>query len=474
MIWRNSLPARVALATTALLFLVMLLTIGVAYTTTAMLLREGVDSALYAALPTQVGSMEELEEAIRHSRQEENDDDDDHGSGRFEVVDPPGVAVLGAQSPSLPVDRELLRQVLRERVLYATVTQEQGRLAVRRGPDWWVASTPRTGELRVMYALVENGSEPVVVQMAAPLEMVGEVLSGLVVRLALMGAVGTLLAGLIAWRMSAQTYRPLRAIIATADDISAQTPSLRIPNLWPDQTMRRLVAVLNAMIARLQEAFEAQGRFVAAAAHELRGPLAAMRAELEVALRRERNPQEYRAALEGALVETSRLSALSEHLLTLARYERGAGLAMEQGVDLTALLHSAAREVMRSTGGEVRVDSPPGLLVNGDPISLERMVSNLARNGVQAGGSPVAVRARADEKGVTIAVEDRGHGIAPGDLPHLFEPFYRADPARGRSGGTGLGLAIVKIVVEAHGGQVSVESQPGQGSTFRVWLPRRI
>lgn len=470
MIWGNSLPARVAMATTGLLALVMLLTIGVAYTTTAMLLREGVDSALYAALPTQVGSMEELAESIRHSREK---DEDDHGSQRLQVVDPPGVVVLGAQSPPLPVDREMLQRVLRERLLYATVTEDRGRLVTRRGPDWWVASTPRRGELRVMYALVQSGSDPVVVQMATPLEMVSEVLAGLVVRLAVMGGVGTLLAGLIAWRMAAQTYRPLRAIIATTDDISTQTPSLRIPNLWPDQTLRRLVAVLNAMIARLQDAFETQGRFVAAAAHELRGPLAAMRAELEVALRRERNPAEYRASLEGALAETNRLSALSEHLLTLARYERGAGLAMERGLDLTPLLHSAATEVIRSIGGDVRVDSPPGLLVDGDPISLERMVSNLARNGVQAGGSPVEVHARADETGVTITVQDRGRGIDPIDLPHLFEPFYRTDPARGRAGGTGLGLAIVKTIVEAHSGRIAVEAEPGKGSVFRVWLPRR-
>lgn len=471
MIWRNSLPARVALATTGLLALVMLLTTGVAYITTAMLLRQGVDSALYAALPTQIGSMEELAEAIRHAREEK--EEEDHSDRRTPVVDPSGVVVLGTESTGLPVDPGMLRQVLREEVVYATVTQEQGSLAARQGPDWWVASTPRRGELRVMYALVQNGSEPVVVQMASPMAMVSEVLSGLMVRLALMGGVGTLLAGLIAWRMAAQTYRPLRAIIATTDDISTKTPSLRIPNLWPDQTLRRLVAVLNAMVARLQEAFETQGRFVAAAAHELRGPLAAMRTELEVALRRVRDPKEYRVALEGALAETNRLSALSEHLLTLARYERGAGLAMEHDLDLTALLHSAATEVMRSTGGEVRVDSPPGLLIDGDPISLERMVSNLARNGVQAGGSPVVVSARADRTGVTITVQDRGRGIAATDMPHLFEPFYRADPARGREGGTGLGLAIVKTILEAHSGQITVESEPGKGSAFRVWMPHR-
>lgn len=471
MIWRNSLPARVALATTGLLALVMLLIIGMAYTTTALLLHEGVDRALYAALPTQMGSLEDLREAAR--RYEEEDDDDDHSRHRMQVVDPSGVIVLGSERQSLPVDRDVLQRVLRSGLAYTTVITENGRLEPRRGLDWWLAMTPRRGELRVLYALVENGPKPVVVQMTAPLESLSEVLSALMVRLAALGGVGTLLSGLIAWRMAAQTYRPLRAVIATADDVSTRTPGLRIPDLWSDRTLRRLIGVLNAMIGRLQEAFEAQGRFVAAAAHELRGPLAAMRAELEVALRRERDPEEYRSALNGALAETTRLSALSEHLLTLARYERGAGLAMERDLDLTALLLSAAVEVERSTGGEVRVETRSGLLIDGDPISLERMVSNLARNGVQAGGSPVEVGAEADAEGVTIIVRDHGGGIEPADLPHLFEPFYRADPARAREGGTGLGLAIVKTIVEAHSGRIAVESDPGYGAVFRVWLPRR-
>jgi signal transduction histidine kinase len=231
--------------------------------------------------------------------------------------------------------------------------------------------------------------------------------------------------------------------------------------------------VLNAMIGRLQGAFEVQGRFVAAAAHELRGPLGAMRAELEVALRRPRSAEEYKAALEGALAETARLSTLAEHLLMLARYERGVGLTVERDLDLSVLLERAAREVQRATGGQVTVSVPEGLTLDGDPLALERLVSNLARNGVEAGGAPVALEARAEQGGVAITVRDSGPGIPAEALPHLFEPFYRADPARGRDGGTGLGLAIVKTVVDAHKGTVRVESAPGQGAVFHVWLPLR-
>jgi signal transduction histidine kinase len=285
--------------------------------------------------------------------------------------------------------------------------------------------------------------------------------------------VGVAIVGVIAWRMARETYKPLQAVIATADDISAHSLELRVPDVWHDRTLRKLTQVLNAMIGRLQGAFEVQGRFVAAAAHELRGPLGAMRAELEVALRRPRSAEEYKAALEGALAETARLSTLAEHLLMLARYERGVGLTVERDLDLSVLLERAAREVQRATGGQVTVSVPEGLTLDGDPLALERLVSNLARNGVEAGGAPVALEARAEQGGVAITVRDSGPGIPAEALPHLFEPFYRADPARGRDGGTGLGLAIVKTVVDAHKGTVRVESAPGQGAAFHVWLPLR-
>lgn len=471
MIWRNSLPARVALATTGLLALLMLVIIGLSYAATALMLQEGVDQALLAAAPTRTGPVSEiLSAAKRHEEDGEEWEKERKDRTSIQVLDPSGVIRFGTQS--LPVDPKAMAAAQRERVFFTSVVADDDHWQPRRGPDWLQALTPQEDQLRVMYAVAGPESEPVVIQMAAPLGMVSEVLPDLVTWLAALGAVGIVVAGLVAWRMAAKIYRPLRSIIATTDDISTRTPSVRIPDLWPDQTLRRLVGVLNAMINRLQAAFATQGQFVASAAHELRGPLAAMRTELEVALRRERSGEEYRAALNGALAETSRLTALSEHLLTLARYERGAGLAMVADVNLSALMQQAAQEVERSTGGQVEVVCPPDLLVDGDPISLERLISNLARNGVIHGGTSVRVQARQDGNGVAIAVADQGPGIAPEDLPHLYEPFFRADPARGREGGTGLGLAIVKAVVEAHGGCIAVEATPGKGATFRVWLPR--
>lgn len=462
---RESLPARVALATTGLLALILLVVTASAYAITALVLRDGLDYALQSTITSVAGGDRDLFD--RAKRFEE----DDHDHRRLQILDNTGQVQFGPAG--LPVDPLAVARAQRDGFMYVSVVEHDDRWRTRLEPDWWQALTPREGEMRVLYARGGSEDAPVVLQMAAPLGAAGTVLPALLKGMLLLAVLACVAAFFASWWMASQTYRPLQAIIATAEDVSTRTLSVRLADVWRDRTLRELIRVLNAMMGRLQESFEAQGRFVAAAAHELRGPLAAMRAELEVALRRERSGEEYRAALEGALSDTARLSSLSEHLLVLARYERGSAFAMERDLPLTALLERTADEVRRSAGGEVAVAAEPGLLVDGDSLALERAVSNLARNAVQAGGSPVTVEAAPGDGGVWLHVRDRGPGIPREALPHIFEPFYRADPARGRDGGTGLGLAIVKTIVEAHCGRIAVESAPGQGTVFHLWFPRR-
>jgi len=456
---RENLPARVALATTGLLAFVMLLTTGAAYVITAFTIRSGVDAALTSALPT---SEDDLHEAEQRSG---DDWAREHRSVR--TLDPRGTVRSG--DSRIEVDPKALATALQEGKAFVSLVNRDGVLQTRSGPDWWQALTPTVGEYRVMYA--RRGD--FVIQVAAPTGPVTAKLPELLRWLGLLAVLGVILAGIIAWRMAAGTYRPLRAITATADEITTETLSMRIPDVWHDRTLQRLTGVLNAMIARLQESFEAQGRFVSAAAHELRTPLGAMRVELEVALRRERTAAEYREALSGALEETERLTALSERLLILARYEHGAGWSMEHDLPVRDLLVRVADQVRLSVGGEVVVDVPANLLVDGDPVALERVAANLIRNGLEAGGSPVRVTGELAGDEVIMRVEDQGRGIVSNALPQLFEPFFRGDPSRKRDGGTGLGLAIVKTVIDAHGGSVSVASEVGKGALFTVRLPRR-
>lgn len=464
MIWRESLPARIALATAGLLALVLLLTVSTSYALTAVLLQRGVDNALAAAVPISARSLHEVMEEPQRWQER----DTEHR--RLQVLDPSGQVLL--RPAVLPVDSEALAAALDHRLAFTSVVVDQGIVRPRSGSGWWQAMTPRPSEMRVVYAAVGSEQGTLVLQMAAPLGPAGEVLPVLLRWLLALAVLASLVAGGIAWRMAAESYRPLKAITATASAITGETLSQRIEDRWSDRTLRRLVSVLNAMIAGLQEAFEVQGRFTAAAAHELRSPLAAMRAELEVALRRERSAEEYRQALQGALEETGRLADLAEHLLILSRYERGIAPVTESGMPLQPLLERAANEVRRGTGAPVEVQADAALDIDADPIALERAVANLICNGIQAGGSPVTVCARDMGKEVLIEVEDRGRGI-PDDLrSRIFEPFFRGDPARRRDRGTGIGLAIVRAVVEAHHGNITVDSKPGQGTTFRIRLPK--
>ncbi|HYF80069.1 MAG TPA: ATP-binding protein [Symbiobacteriaceae bacterium] len=430
MIWRESLPARVAMATAGLLTIVLLTISASAYVITALLLRAAVDSTLTTRIER-----------------------------------PDARPYREPWEAEIPYDDRHMPPPEREGQSFVSLVRVDGELVPRTGPDWWQALTPAEDEYRVLYVRGRGGE---VMRASASMEAAHEVLPALLRWLILISIAGVLLSALIAWRMAGQTYKPLRAVIATTEDIHAQSLELRVPDTWHDRTLRKLTQVLNAMIGRLQAAFEAQGRFVAAAAHELRGPLGAMRAELEVTLRRPRPAEEYRAALEGALAETARLSAVSEHLLTLSR---GGSFAREAGIAVPTLLERVVIEVRRATGGDVVTNAPPDLTVDGDPLALERMLSNLARNGVEAGGAPVRIQARQMRGGVAFTVSDTGRGIASEHLPMIFEPFYRADPARSRDGGTGLGLAIVKTIVDGHHGQIDVESEPGVGTTFTIWLP---
>lgn len=447
MIWRDSLPARVALVTSALIGALLLVMSTSAYAMTAFLLRRTVDTTLDAAAASLYGLADNHRGWEEHEARERVDEHSD-----------------------LPIRPSDLAEVEAGGLIHLSLIQVDGEWQARTEPTWWQVLTPKEGELRVLYAQPRQGLP--VRQLTMSMEAAHHVLPQLFRWLALASALGVAIVAVVAWRMTSQTYKPLEAVIQTAQQIDARSLDQRVPDRWHDRTLRRLTGVLNEAFDRLGAAFATQSRFVAAAAHELRGPLGAMRAELEVTLRRPRSSEEYVSALEGALTETKRLGIMAEHLLLLARYEEGKGLHIESQIALKPLLERAAAEVLRATGGEVQVEVPEDLHVSGDLLALERLFSNLGRNAVEAGGAPVLVKAEGTGTGVSVRVSDQGPGIPPESLPHLFEPYYRVDPARQRTGGVGLGLSIAKAIVDLHGGRIQAENRPEGGAQFTVWLPK--
>jgi signal transduction histidine kinase len=232
------------------------------------------------------------------------------------------------------------------------------------------------------------------------------------------------------------------------------------------------------MLDRLEAAFREATRFTADASHELRTPVSLIRTSAEVALRRERPAAEYRQALETVLLEAERMSALVQDLLTLARADAGVEGLRRGSVELGSLasgLEASLRSMCDTRGLELQLEVPgERVLVEGDHAALEQLVLSLADNAVKYSPAPgrVSVSVRRSAGEAVVAVTDTGIGIAPEDLPQVFDRFYRADKARSRdSGGTGLGLSIAKSIAEQHGGTIGIVSRLGEGTRVEVRIP---
>jgi heavy metal sensor kinase len=272
------------------------------------------------------------------------------------------------------------------------------------------------------------------------------------------------------WRTAADAARRLG---------SGDLSEARLPVTSDDAELAQIVESFNALLERLKASHRRQQQFVADAAHELRTPLAALRAEIEVALRRPRSGGEYEQTLHLNRLELERLSTLVENLLALARLDSSESPLDRLPANLAAICRDVAEHLAPLAGAQglrLILDVPDELIVSGDALGLERAVRNLVENAIRHthAGEEIVIRAGAENSEARITVIDRGVGIAPEDLPRIFDRFYRVDTARNRAhGGAGLGLSIVKAIVEAHGGTVSVESKLGAGSTFTLRLPAR-
>ena len=278
--------------------------------------------------------------------------------------------------------------------------------------------------------------------------------------------------------LAGRMLSPFGALAEKARQITAESLAERLPVDNPRDEFGQLAAVFNAMLSRLQDAFEQLRRFTADASHELRTPLTAMRSVGEVALQRPLERSEYREVIGSMLEEVDRLTRLVESLLTLTRGESGhihlsfesvslGRLAAGVAEHLRVLAEEREQVLVLDVEGEVRATCDPGILRQ----ALVNVLDNAIKYTPPKGAIRVAVRERTSGEGV-IEVRDTGPGIPATHRERIFERFYRADPARSRcAGGTGLGLATARWAVEANRGRIEVESEDGAGSVFRIVLP---
>ena len=282
-----------------------------------------------------------------------------------------------------------------------------------------------------------------------------------------------------AYVLAGRVLRPLQQITATAQRLSAEQLDERIALPGPEDELKDLADTFDAMLDRLQTAFEVQRRFVADASHELRTPLAVMRTEVDVALA---DPDASIAELRNAATvvreATMRADRLVDSLLLLATTDRmpAKALPMRERVELPAAAELAVSSVQAEAAErDITVTgsyAPAAVL--GDPGLIERLVGNLVENGVRHNidGGWVRVDTGTVPGFARLQVMNSGPEVDPADVEGLFEPFRRTGTARTARRGAGLGLSIVRAVATAHGGTAIAQPRPGGGLTVTVDLPR--
>jgi heavy metal sensor kinase len=332
--------------------------------------------------------------------------------------------------------------------------------------------------LRFISEKMQIGGQTYAVQIGHPLHEEMETLESFRTYLLLFAPLLLLSASLVGYWVSRRALAPVDALTRTARTISGQNLSRRLEQLHTGDELQRLSDTLNEMLGRIESSFRRVTDFTADASHELRTPVALIHTEAELALRRSRSEEQYREALEHILGEAERTKKLLEELLALARADSGREALNIKAIDLLAMLNesgakwgqvAALRNLEFATDLERRE-----LWAMADGSAVSRVVDILLDNAFKYTSSPGRVILAAGEMDgrVWIAVEDTGVGIAPEEHAKIFERFYRVDKARSRVvGGSGLGLAIAQWIIALHQGTITVKSEVGKGSTFRIEIP---
>jgi two-component system, OmpR family, sensor kinase len=323
--------------------------------------------------------------------------------------------------------------------------------------------------VRLLATPVDAQGQKLVVVVGASLEPRADALESLLTQLLIGGPLALVLSSVAAFGLAVAALRPVESMRREAEAVSPAEPGRRLPIPPAEDEVARLGKTLNEMLGRLESAFERERRFVSDASHELRTPLATLRAELELALRRERTPEELEAALRSAAEETERLSQLAEDLLVLARADRGKLPVRRERLAVPDLLERVKDRYARraaEAGRALEVDADGVREISADSLRVEQALGNLVENSLRHGRGRVLLAAQGRDGCVALHVRDEGAGFAPDFLPRAFDPFTRSDPARS-SAGAGLGLAIVDVIARAHGGSAHAANIAGGAD---VWL----
>jgi heavy metal sensor kinase len=336
--------------------------------------------------------------------------------------------------------------------------------------------------VRILTMPVQMGPDvPYLVQAAASLQGLDEALQRTSIILLVLTPVVFALSLLGGWLLVGRSLQPVDHMTRAALAMQPGNLDKRIEPTGSDDEIARLASAFNEMMGRLDSSFRQVRQFSADASHELKTPLTSIRGEAEVALLEERTPGQYRKTLQSIVDEVERMSAIVENLLLLARADaeqvtiRKDILLLE---DVVLRVYEQMEPIARRKHVQLDLGEMASVEVAGDPLWLGQILTNLVNNAVkytpQGGTVTISMVENAHRGSASVAVSDTGRGISAEHLPHIFDRFYRVDSGRSRDvGGVGLGLNIAQWAADAHGGEITVESEVGKGTTFTLKLPLR-
>jgi heavy metal sensor kinase len=376
----------------------------------------------------------------------------------IQIIDSTGVVLVKSDNlatQELPVDPPLIGKA---------ISGEEGIQTVAAGDNV---------EVRILASPLHLTNQTLVLEVAQSLKPVDDALRQFRFALIAGSFSALLLTAVLGVLLIRRTLGPVQSITGTARQIEESSDlSRRVGYHGPNDEIGQLATTFDHMIERLNKTFESQKQFIADASHEIRTPLTVIKGNLDL-LKRNIAEADRKESLRAIEAEARRLSMIAGDLLLLAEVEAGQ-VQKQENVSLKELVTEELKRARLSTDNqEIVLGHIEDLRVTGDPYKLRQVLSNLVDNAIKytpRGGS-VTLSVFRHGDWAKVVVSDTGIGIAPENLPHLFDRFYRVDKARSRGGGgTGLGLAIVKEIIEQHGGKITVDSKPGQGSVFTAWL----
>jgi heavy metal sensor kinase len=331
----------------------------------------------------------------------------------------------------------------------------------------------RGDQVRILYALL---TPSIVLQVGQSMENYSRFIDAFKrIFIATMVSLIALAAG-VGWFMARRAVSGVEAITRTAQTISAGALEQRVPVKTPGDEIDQLAMTFNQMLDRIESLITEVKEMSDNIAHDLKSPITRIRGLAEVTLTTGKSQREFEGMAASTIEECDRLLDMINTMLLISKTESGVGTLAHEDIDLSEIVRSACdlfEPMAEDSGLTLRCTVPNQSHVIGDSKMIQRMLANLLDNAIKyaAPGGTVEVSVSENEKETVMTVRDTGIGIAPEDLPRIFERFYRCDQSRSKPG-IGLGLSLARAIARAHGGEITVTSRPKEGSTFTVTLPK--